>query len=850
MKMSAKTTGVGVALLLLMFTGIAGSIWAGGELNQTARNVWLNQFRTDAARLSDVVFFWTSKTKVNLRAIASQLKAQGTSDQDTFLDLIDEAGAWDPDVVFDSVAFAQRVMRQERESFEAQNRTVIMDALRRGEAAEPVFESYVVTMTSVGDGLLKRMNDLTTHPAMNTAVFTAFRLPGDVILGPSYVGEGGHRKVLVATASSNSIGEGVMVAEIDITEFFSVFTADHLRKGLRLRLIERDSEAQAENVFFPIIGEMTPDRDVISTEVIRLISGQARWDLNWDVTSEYLGGPESFAAALVQIGGSILSILIFGSIGYLAFQNIRFNAQVAEQTASLSQNSMIVQLTMDSIDQGFAVWNADQRLVVWSRCCYDFWLEPPESVLRVGMHMRDLLSHLVSAGAFGDDPGPETVDKELRRISAAGQASEDRFVSPQGRHVHVRRFPLERGGYVAVYTDITAQEEATKSLEESRQNSEMANQAKSEFLSSMSHELRTPMNAILGFAQLLELNPSDPLTKGQKEQVGHILKSGNHLLELIDRVLDLSKIEAGKLEVSVKEIVLNDVCRECLLMTKTNSTDRDLTVDSNLKARKTIEADYTRFKQVLLNLLSNAIKYNVKGGRVTLTSEDTHNNMVRISVTDTGPGIAEDDQINLFTPFNRLGKESSDIEGTGVGLAISKQLVEAMGGRIGVESKVGTGSAFWVEFPAVESTIVNAVEDTQHPVTNEDIEQTSTPASILYVEDNPANTQLMQAIIEKIDGVTLLSASNAARGILMAEEQQPSLILMDINLPDMDGIEAKKLLSSQDKTRDIPVIALTAAAMKSDIEKGNAAGFRAYLTKPFNVTEIMNTIKTELRKND
>ena len=853
MQSKNKIGAASIALVMLMFFSIAGSIWSGDRLAQVAQDEWLKKFHIDAARLTDGVLFWTSKTKVNLRAISSQMKAQGISNQETFLELIDEASAWDPDVTFDSVGFAERVMRPNREAFEAEYNSVLKNATSPEEPAPEVYESFVVTMASVEDGFLKPMNDLTTHPALKTTVNSAFRLPGHVILGPTYVGQDSHRKVLIATASSILSKKGVMVAELDISSFFSVYAADMLPVGLKLRLIERDSDARAESIYFALIGNLQPSKDVIETKVLRIVSGQARWDLNWDVTSEYLGGPSNFAAFLLQVGGTMLSILLFGTIGYLTFQNIRFHTQVADQTAALSQNSMIVQLTMDSIDQGFAVWNADQRLVVWSRCCYDFWLEPPESVLRVGMHMSDLLTHLVKAGAFGDDADKSTVNRELQRVSAAGQSSEDHLILPGGRHVHVRRFPLERGGYVAVYTDITEQEEAAKhlnlaneSLEKGKQVAEAANRAKSEFLSSMSHELRTPMNAILGFAQLLEFNPKEPLTEHQKSSVDHIMKGGQHLLGLIDEILDLAKIESGKLNISAEVINLHEVCRECLSLMATQIKARDLSIDDDLRAARTIKADHTRFKQVLLNLLSNAVKYNREKGAVTLTCTDTPNNRVRVSVADSGIGIAANEEAGLFEPFNRLGKDASEIEGTGIGLTITKKLVEAMGGEIGFESELGKGSTFWIEFPAIENTAIKQGKQNEVSEKDEHLDQASMAATVLYIEDTPANLKLVEMIINRIGGTSLISAHNAELGISMAKENQPDLILMDINLPGMDGIAAMKVLSTIEETRDIPVIAVTAAAMQIDIDKGMAAGFKAYLTKPLNVPEVIAAIKKEL----
>ncbi|MBT4518723.1 MAG: PAS domain S-box protein [Halieaceae bacterium] len=398
----------------------------------------------------------------------------------------------------------------------------------------------------------------------------------------------------------------------------------------------------------------------------------------------------------------------------------------------------------------------------------------------------------------------------------------------------------------AIIDDITYRKEAEKDLLRAKEEAETANRAKSEFLSSMSHELRTPMNAILGFGQLLEYNESEPLTQKQKMCVDHIMSGGSHLLELIDQVLDLAKIESGQLKISMEEVVLNKVCQECLELIEKSALDRRLKIEYDLSAARTIKVDYTRFKQVLLNLLSNAVKYNREGGSITLASKDASGNRIRISVSDTGAGIAEDDQAGLFEPFNRLGKETSTIEGTGVGLTVTRQLVEAMGGVIGFDTKVGEGTTFWFEFPAVDSTVSKQAQEIEVLIPTQHSALEAVTATVLYIEDNPANLHLMESIIESMAGIDLISTHNAELGISMAKEQQPDLILMDINLPGMDGIAAMRVLGAIDITKNIPVIAVSAAAMKGDIDEGMRAGFKAYFTKPFDVPQIVDAIRKEL----
>lgn len=858
MKRIGGMVGVGIVLATLMLAGIAGSIWAGNKLDGAAKSEWLKKFRIDAARLTDGVLFWSSKTKVNLRAIASQVKAVGISDQDAFLKLIDDAASWDPDVTFDSVAFAPRVMRPERQDFEARHGAALISISAPGETAPPVFMSFGVTMSSVGDGFLKPMNDLTTHAALKTTVASAFRLPGDVILGPTYSAENGHKMVLIATQAETVEGKGVMVAELDISEFFSIFSSDNLPKGLKLRLIERDSEARSENAFHPVIGNMTADRDVLETEVLRVVSGQARWDLNWDITAEYLGGPSNFSAVLVQVGGTLLSILLFGTIGYLAFQNIRFHAQVAERTAALSQNSMIVQLTMDSIDQGFAVWNADQRLVVWSRRCYDFWLEPPKSVLRTGMHMRDLLLHLADAGAFGADANATTVDAEMDRIFAAGQASEDQFDLPNGRNVHVRRFPLEHGGYVAVYSDVTEQEEATRSLNLVNQDLEIqkkmaddASRVKTEFLATMSHEIRTPMTVVMGYADLLL---EEDLPADSKNMVTKIKDSSRSLLVIINDILDVSKLEAGKLEIEYLDFHLPAMIQGVMAMfggkklgNRRNEVALSLSVSDDFPTAA--HSDPTRLRQILVNLIGNALKFTDEGDvKVEVSLERVGKNGPRLMfrVHDTGIGLAPETVSKLFTDFTQADASiTRRFEGSGLGLAICKRLVGLMDGEIGVESELGVGSNFWFAVPFVAAT---AVVDDGSPLPSPQSGPVATARAlkILVAEDNEVNQAVIAQTLTAF-GHEFVFAGNGIQAVAALEGDSFDIILMDVRMPEMSGTDATRMIRRMDGRKgDIPIVALTADVMAEHKVEYIDAGMNAVATKPIDRGELTAAINAAM----
>ena len=371
-----------------------------------------------------------------------------------------------------------------------------------------------------------------------------------------------------------------------------------------------------------------------------------------------------------------------------------------------------------------------------------------------------------------------------------------------------------------------------------------ANKAKSNFLSSMSHELRTPMNSIIGFGQLLESNLHEPLTETQEKCVGYILKGGRHLLNLINEILDLTKIETGNIDLNKQYVIPHEVVSECMNLLQGAANERSLTLCDKKVINYGIMVDRFRFKQIMINLLSNAIKYNRDGGAVTCGCEGTVGGRVRVFVTDTGEGIPEDKITDIFSPFERLHAEKLDIEGTGIGLTISKQLVETMGGMIGCESTVGVGSTFWIEFPRAEGAAQNTSMATM-PNNEQKSKRKERPeftGIVLYIEDNKDNTELMSSIIDRIEGLVMISAATGELGLQLADTERPDIIILDINLPDIDGFEVLAHLQKNRNIKDIPVIGLSANAMPHDIAKADEAGFRHYLTKPIDTNEVMAEI--------
>ena len=408
--------------------------------------------------------------------------------------------------------------------------------------------------------------------------------------------------------------------------------------------------------------------------------------------------------------------------------------------------------------------------------------------------------------------------------------------------------------FVSINTDISERrrldqvlQDNNRALERATDVAEKANQAKSDFLSSMSHELRSPLNSILGFAQLLATGTPTP-TPLQGKNIDKILRGGWYLLTLINDILDLALIESGKLALSMEPLSLAQVLTECQNMVEPQADSRGITVNFPLISTSTfVVADPIRLTQVIVNLLSNAIKYNRPNGSVQVTVDSKTPDTLRIEVKDTGQGLPAEKLLQLFQPFNRLGQESSATEGTGIGLVVTKRLTELMGGTIGVRSTVGEGSVFWVELQIADDAALKGIAGDpvgdksparnllQHP-----------PCTILYVEDNLANVELVEQILEGRPNLRLIRAQNGAQGIEMARNHSPQIILMDINLPGMSGLEALKILRQDPVTRHIPVLAITANALPIDAAKGLAAGFFQYLTKPFKIDEFLQTIDLAL----
>ena len=405
--------------------------------------------------------------------------------------------------------------------------------------------------------------------------------------------------------------------------------------------------------------------------------------------------------------------------------------------------------------------------------------------------------------------------------------------------VRLTKFLVDEEPLVQVFIrDVSERKREEADLLAAKIESERANLAKSEFLSRMSHELRTPMNAILGFGQLLEYDTNNPLSGEHLDSVHEILKAGNHLLGLIDDVLDISRIESENISLSIESVRLGDVVQSCVSLIKMQAEKANvqLIVDMAQCQGCCVEADYVRLKQVLLNLLSNAVKYNKVNGSVTLTCHRLGSERMRLTIQDSGIGLSEQQLQNLYQPFDRLGAEATAVEGTGIGLVIAKRLLELMGGNISVESAQGVGTCFTLELKLANTMLVGQVEPTTALLSSGHAKR------VLYVEDNPANLRLVERLLKRLNDCEFVATDSPVTGLEQLHSFRPDLVLLDINLPGMNGFDVLSKIRAAEETRAIPVIAVSANAMPRDIARAKQAGFDGYIVKPIDVKEFYEVV--------
>ena len=504
-----------------------------------------------------------------------------------------------------------------------------------------------------------------------------------------------------------------------------------------------------------------------------------------------------------------------------------------ERFRQLAENVTSV-FWMTDIQKGRMIYISPAYETVWGRSMESLYVDPGSWIEAI--HPEDR----------------ERVIEAFPRQAIAPYEEEYRITRADGgiRWIHNSTFPV-RGADGEVYRvaglaeDITARKRIEEELRAARDAAEAASRAKSELLSRMSHELRTPLNAILGFAQLLEL---DVQGEDERESVEQILRGGRHLLALIDEVLDIARIEAGRMSLSIEPVSVVEILRESVDLVRPMAVQKEVGIRGPqvIDPCRLVWADQHRLKQVLLNLLSNAIKYNRPGGSIALSCEETTDDMLRIAVADTGHGISAGAMRRIFTPFDRLGADQRGESGSGLGLVLTKGLVEAMGGRIGVESVEGEGSTFWVQLPRPQT---EEAASGRSPQAREGRDTPTGPVStVLLVEDNVANANLIARVLQRRARVRLITAMQGRLGLELAREHRPDLVLLDVNLPDVSGTEILRELKEDPALREIPVLVMSGGIVHAEMEELLAMGARSFLMKPFDLDELVRVVDDALRR--
>lgn len=562
----------------------------------------------------------------------------------------------------------------------------------------------------------------------------------------------------------------------------------------------------------------------------------------------------------------LITLIALLSYLFKRHHNAKLTAQIRQQTESMKQElrdrkaleasarheSLRLQTLLDNTIDSVLTINQSGIIENYNKASVQLFGYQPDEVIGENITMlmpasyRDL--HKLGMARFLSTEETRIIGKpvEVEALHKSGNTFPIELTLShfkwEGKHL-----------FTGIARDISQQKAEQESLLKAKYEAERANNAKSEFLSSMSHELRTPLNGILGFSQLLLSDTEHTLSKKQRHNIDQIIHSGKHLLSLINDVLELSEIESGRIKTSDDHVPIATVFEECLPLLQTLANQQNINIDFQDGTDAVVLADFTKLKQVFITLVSNAIKYNNVGGKVLVSaSVQTHNSSLKLTITDTGKGIAKDRQALVFTAFERLGQERH-VEGTGIGLSISKRLIEAMGGTIDFASTEGQGTSFWIELPLSnnEKNRHNVVEktDSEQEISLSqrwtDTEFDAPHKQILYIEDNPANIKLIDVFFTRFKHVSLETCETAEAGLEIVNQRKPDLILMDINLPGISGLEAAKILHANPEFADIPLIAVTAAAMEENINAAQGL-FKAYITKPVDFTLLARTLQPYL----
>jgi PAS domain S-box-containing protein len=526
------------------------------------------------------------------------------------------------------------------------------------------------------------------------------------------------------------------------------------------------------------------------------------------------------------------------SSGVLVTAAVRDISERRAIEAAARLNAARLSSAIESIKDAVALFDVEDRLVLCNSAYRHFLAESSSGPL-LGRKWEEFMDESLVRMPFESEEARERYRADRLRERKDDYCTRDVRLS-DGRFLRVTHRRALDGGLVLTVWDMTADMVRERELHDARLAAEAGSAAKSDFLSSMSHELRTPLNAVLGFAQLLLRDKRDPLSQRQRDWLAQVAHGGEHLLRLIDDILDLSRIEAGTISISTEPVSVPEVLEQVRTGLQPMAAPHEMQIELATipDALPRVVVDRTRFMQILMNFGTNGLKYNRARGHVTFRVETPDARFVRVVVADSGIGIAPEHHHKLFQPFQRAGQEAGPIEGTGIGLLITKRLAERMGGRVGFRSELGVGSEFWVDVPA-EAALADPIAPTAELQARLATRPNRGPRVVVYVEDNPANVTFMREALGVLDpDITLIAAPTAEVGLELVLAQPPAAIIMDINLPGMSGLDALRVLRERPSTRDVPVIALSASASERDKARGQEAGFRRYLTKPIQLDEL------------
>ncbi|TNF34623.1 MAG: PAS domain S-box protein [Gammaproteobacteria bacterium] len=564
--------------------------------------------------------------------------------------------------------------------------------------------------------------------------------------------------------------------------------------------------------------------------------GISHWDWTLSPIMDNAGHVNGLVLSLLNVTENINALeALEASEKKLLDNNKQLDQIITERTAELETQIHRNELILDTTMEGYFAADVNGFVRVAN----------PAFCKLLGYSMDELEHMHISQFEANEDA--EDVAAHIAKITHYGHDVFDTRHRHKAGHildVEVSVNLVEISGekmFYAFVHDISQRKQNEKELTKARDEAQRASLAKSEFLARMSHELRTPMNAILGFTQVMRM---EHITDSQQSYLQEIQDAGNHLLALINDLLDLSRIESGRMALTIQTIDAKSAVDQAVQFVLPVIQKKNINLCNDCQDNMFILADPTRLRQVLVNLLSNAAKYNVDNGLININCYVLDGRSLRVRIMDTGAGITPENMNKLFQPFERLGAEHSTIDGTGIGLALSQQLTQRMGGELGVNSSPGKGSTFWIDLP-----LAPAQDEDSKQLINAETAKNTNKQLVLYIEDNAANLKLVEALFQHHPNMYLLSATTGHEGMELASQYQPDTILLDIHLPDVNGFVILNKLRSDDRTKNIPVIALSADAMPLDVERGLQAGFTDYLTKPIKIDGLITTLEKTLSEN-